>query len=258
MPYLTLFGYKIQIGISKVEAEPKTDVFGDDLSESELYIKKERELADARFAPKVEETTQMTTSETIRSWIPFIVVLCILLTSFLGMRYYLTKNYGGVVVDGESMTQTLKDGEKLLMKYYDGDVSRGDVIVVDVRDYKFEKTQFLIKRLIAVGGDKVKCIDGQVYVWEDWENNASGYEPIYEPYARYLLGEASYDFEEYVVADGEIFFLGDNRSYSIDSRYKQSNGSHLKNALYKETDIYGIVPKWAINNREFIEKIFFS
>jgi signal peptidase I len=258
MPLLTLFGYKIQIGITKDTKEIQ-DVFQEDLSESDLFIKRQREISDERFEPKEEVREPMTTKEFIRSWIPFIVVLCVLLSAFLGVRYYLTKHFGGVVVDGESMTHTLEDGEKLLMKYSSGGAKAdyGDIIVVDVRNYdECGDTQFLIKRLIAKEGDKVKCEDGQVYIWKNWENNAEGYVAMNEPYAHYTSA-ADYDFNEYEVKKGEIFFLGDNRSYSIDSRYNEFNGSHLK-TLYKAKDIYGIVPDWAITNREFIKKIFFS
>ena len=57
------------------------------------------------------------------------------------------------------------------------------------------------------------------------------------------------------MGEGEIFFLGDNRNISMDSRYKEDM-SHL-DRLYKETDIYGIVPQWAIDKQEDLEKIFF-
>jgi signal peptidase I len=189
------------------------------------------------------------------------IVLALMLFLALFFRFWWTNNYGGVVVDGSSMYKTLIDGEKLLMRYVeDGEgIERGDVIVVDVGDYEEcdgIEGGFLIKRLIAIEGDKVKCTDGQISICYA---GTSEYVPLDEPYA-YYSNPNVYDFQdqEYEVGEGEIFFLGDNRNNSCDSRYKEWGGSHLKGKLYKATDVYGVVPEWAIKYSETLEKIFFQ
>ncbi len=189
------------------------------------------------------------------------IVLALMLFLALFFRFWWTNNYGGVVVDGSSMYKTLVDGEKLLMRYVeDGEgIERGDVIVVDVGDYEEcdgIEGGFLIKRLIAIEGDKVKCTDGQISICYA---GTSEYVPLDEPYA-YYSNPNVYDFQdqEYEVGEGEIFFLGDNRNNSCDSRYKEWGGSHLKGKLYKATDVYGVVPEWAIKYSETLEKIFFQ
>ena len=191
----------------------------------------------------------------------FFTVLAVLFLCLYGLRLYWMNNFGGVQIDGASMNQTLRHGEQLLMKYSDGgkDAKRGDVIVVYVGGYEECSkvgSGYLIKRLIAIEGDTVKCQDGQVSIKYA---GAENYVNIEEPYAFFPTEKrkAEYDFGPYVVGEGEIFFLGDNRTNSIDSRYGIENGSHLKDKLYKAEDIFGIVPQWAIEHQNILEKIFF-
>lgn len=190
-----------------------------------------------------------------RSNYHFFACILMVFLSIIAFRVYWNRTFVGVEVDGSSMQQTLQDGEKLLMRRMNDRVTlnHGDVIVVDVSDYEeCGDVDFLIKRLIAMEGDKVKCEDGQVYVWY---YNTEGYVPLDEPYAYYQYDKADYDFAEYTVRSGEIFFLGDNRYNSLDSRYKEDK-SHLE-GLYKEADVFGVVPQWAISHQSILEKIFF-
>ena len=193
----------------------------------------------------------------------FYIFLAVFVVLVFGLRIWWTNSFGGVQVDGDSMNQTLQDGESLLMRYVkDGQgLERGDVIVVSVGDYaEFANSnvEYVIKRLIAIEGDKVKCTDGQVSICYA---GTQEYVPLNEPYAYYDgivgLDKYDYDFAEYVVGEGEIFFLGDNRLNSCDSRYQERGGSHLTGKLYKATDVYGVVPEWAMEHREILAGIFF-
>ena len=220
-----------------------------DLRDSELY--------ESRF--KIKER---------KSNVRFFTVLFALFICFFALRSWWTNSYGGVIVDGNSMRKTLTDGEQLLMRYTDKKhkANRGDIIVVYVGGYEecaSVNGDFLIKRLIAIEGDKVRCTDGQIEI-EYAGGGENDWVKLSEPYAYYGVGNAyktAYDFQEYAVGKGEIFFLGDNRSgkgSSVDSRYHDfPNGSHLQDRLYKETDIYGVVPEWALEYKQILAKIFF-
>ncbi|MBQ8684854.1 MAG: signal peptidase I [Clostridia bacterium] len=193
----------------------------------------------------------------------FLLVVVLILCSFFIVRYHFVSHYGGIVVSGSSMRETLHNGDKLFMRFTDEEhkADRGDVIVVYVGDYpecSDVKGGYLIKRLIAKENDRVKCVNGRISVWY---SGGTGWEPLEEDYAYYGEGNAyqtQYDFAEYTVGEGEIFFLGDNRSSagsSKDSRYLEGK-SHLT-GLYKETDIVGYVPKWSLYNK-WLGDIFLS
>ena len=116
-----------------------------------------------------------------------------------------------VVVSGDSMNDTLVDGDWLLLigNVFYREPQKGDIIVAS-KD-SFDNGAPIIKRVIATEGDEVD-IDfeaGIVYV--------NG-EALSEPYTR----TATTYFEgvtfPIVVDEGCIFVLGDNRDRSSDSR----------------------------------------
>lgn len=186
-------------------------------------------------------------------------------------------SFSFVIVSGSSMDKTLRSGEYLLSTeviYPEHEVERGDIIVVRVSDIpewqrenagrpQAQQTHFLIKRLIAMEGDIVRCVNGEMEIcyagtWNEWMDPAVyPFVELDEPYAYYdeAVGgkSAPCNTFEYTVGEGEIFFLGDNRNHSKDSRYLQDGYSQL-DRLYQITDITATVSDWAVSHRKGLQK----
>lgn len=110
------------------------------------------------------------------------------------------------VVEGHSMEPTLHHGERLLVNkfiYRFRAPQRGDIIVFR---YPYGSGRDFIKRVIAVGGDRVEARDDVVYV--------NG-KPLDEPYLRY---RHTGTWAPRVIPPGFLWVMGDNRDNSEDSR----------------------------------------
>lgn len=205
----------------------------------------------------LQEQTQDKKVMKISDWI-FIGVCAFLVVAIFVLRFWWRNEYFGVIVNGSSMNQTLEHGDELFVRTMKDGVTaeRGDVIVVYTGAYSQTGTgNYIIKRLIAIEGDKVRCTDGKI---EICYAGTDVFVALDEPYAYYGSYQQYYDFAEYQIQTGEIFFLGDNRSSSgssQDSRYQEGH-SNLQ-CLYKQSDIYGVVPSWSVEYKS-ICKLFIS
>jgi signal peptidase I len=170
-----------------------------------------------------------------------------------------------LLIPSESMERTLLVGDFLLFNkqvFAPADalgkwilpyrpVQRGDIIV-----FHHPQPPMLIKRVVGIPGDRLRIVDGQVFV-----NDIAIDQPyaVFEPAPRdpardnfpaKIYTDPEVDPEwwrqmqslthdgELVVPAGEYFVLGDNRNHSLDSRY------------------WGFVPRRAIVARPLI--IYFS
>jgi len=111
-----------------------------------------------------------------------------------------------VNVSGDSMTNTLQDGEKLILSGVCAMPEYGDIVVI-----RRENDSPLIKRVIGLPGDRIFINDSNGIVYR---NGVA----LDEPYALGGFTPSNGMTSAYTVPDDGIFVLGDNRRCSLDSR----------------------------------------
>ncbi len=132
----------------------------------------------------------------------FLLFYTAVLTGYVVFSYF----FRPVVVSGSSMLPTLYNNETVYIKRITdkSEIKRGDIVVF----YSpVNPGELLIKRVIAIPGDKVAIVDGKVYL----NGNL-----LFEPYVNSVKSHETIPLTE-VPADS-YFVLGDNRVVSSDSR----------------------------------------
>ena len=185
----------------------------------------------------------------------FINLVLIILALILIVEISFNAQYTSIYVDGRSMLPTLTGAEngtggdyifvdtKIFPTY-------GDIVVVEP-----EAGHVIIKRVVAFGGDTVKIDSGVLYIKF---SGSEEFEMIKEDYVSPEFNDPSKlqnTFREHIVCEGGMFLLGDNRNESADSRiYHEPD----KNVYYDYSveDLVGVVPAWALENKDKITKIF--
>src|SRR3989344_805201 len=121
------------------------------------------------------------------------------------------------LVSGASMVPNFANGDYLLvdeLSYRFRGATRGEVVVFR---YPKDESTYFIKRVVGVPGDRVTIRDGKVTITNaEHPNGTTLAEPYLSENTPTIVrpggqGEFDLDTDEYLV-------LGDNRSYSFDSR----------------------------------------
>lgn len=140
------------------------------------------------------------------------------------------------LVSGSSMTPNFYDGDYLLideLTYRFRNPERGEVSVFR---YPNDETTYFIKRIIGLPGERIQIKNGNVTVFNQASPDGFALEESYLHDGLFTSGNINVELRE-----GEYFVLGDNRSYSFDSR--------TWGALRSE-EIVGLVRLrlWPLNN----------
>lgn len=88
-------------------------------------------------------------------------------------------------------------------------------------------SKYLVKRVIAVPGDEVKCCDAEGYLTINGQT-------LKEPYLTKTTAPSEIDFNV-KVPEGKVWVMGDNRVNSSDSRYHQD----INGGFINQEDIIG-------------------
>ncbi|WP_188190791.1 signal peptidase I [Nonomuraea sp. SYSU D8015] len=113
---------------------------------------------------------------------------------------------GSFYIPSESMENTLLINDRVFVNKLAGKPERGDIVV-----FKGWNGEDTIKRVIGVGGDRVKCCDAQKRITVNGT-------PLDEKSYLYPGDFASGDNFDVTVPAGKLWLMGDHRSASADSR----------------------------------------
>lgn len=171
------------------------------------------------------EEDQNLKKEGLKGVISTIAILIIAPLIALSLTAFVFQSYE---VDGPSMETTLQDNDRLIVYKLPKTIAkitnkpyvpkRGEIVIFTRNDsYEFgtNKPRQLIKRVIALPGEKVQLKDNVITVFND--ANPNGFRPDDADYGKVITSTPG-TVELFTVPEDSIFVCGDNRPNSLDSR----------------------------------------
>jgi signal peptidase I len=121
------------------------------------------------------------------------------------------------LVSGASMVPNFANGDYLLvdeLSYRFRGANRGEVVVFR---YPKDESTYFIKRVIGVPGDRIEIKENKVLIYNtEHQDGMALAEPYLSPDTPTVVRSGGQD--AFTLAPEEYLVLGDNRSYSFDSR----------------------------------------
>ena len=154
-----------------------------------------------------KEKKPVNVKKEILSWI---LTIAVAVAAALLIRTFL---FEPIRVDGESMCDTLQNGEIMLVtkpEYLTGDPQRGDVVIGKYPG----RTENFVKRVMGIPGDVIEIRSNVVY--------RNG-EALDEPYLTPERNDNGSSMAPFTLGEDEYFVMGDNRDNSHDSRNYYTN-----------------------------------
>lgn len=140
----------------------------------------------------------------------FFKVFAIAALIIVPVRWFLFQPF---VVTGPSMKPNFQDGDYLIideLSYHLREPVRGEVVVLR---YPNDPSQFFIKRVIALPGERIVIRENRVEIFNAEHQNGLVLDEPYLPKDNVTFGSV-----DLTLGESEYYVLGDNRLSSSDSR----------------------------------------